>query len=466
LLPAFLSEKPMMNGLRVASSLGLLAAGHAMSASSSDFAGRWELTTVFPGGSYVAGLNLMTDGSGYKGRGGYLVPGGIFPFRYVGIEQKNGLHLQILASDGTTAIGDLVLRLKAGVLSGGGKLHEIPITVTGRRPLVHPTGAPTAHTFDPQVYYGTFSGTNPPALHLFPGDTVRTKTVDAYGNDENGVHRTLAGNAQTGPFYIEGAMVGDTIAVHFNKIRPNRDTAIQFRGALNPNVLPASYQQQPAAGWSNIWKLDRAHGTATPDLPSEKLKGLTIKLAPMLGCVAVAPYQFESSNTAHLGPYGGNMDYREVQEGSTLYMPVYQAGALLSVGDGHAAQGDGEITGQGLETSMDVEFSVDLIRDQLLDQPWAENDEYIMVSGIGRSLPDALQLASAGLANWLKSYYRLDMAEIATVLANSIHYDIAEVVDPEFHVVAKIKKEMLKQIPKPESPSTMFCQAPWGCAPN
>jgi amidase len=89
-----------------------------------------------------------------------------------------------------------------------------------------------------------------------------------------------------------------------------------------------------------------------------------------------------------------------------------------------------------------------------------------MVSGIGRSLPDALQLASAGLANWLKSYYRLDMAEIATVLANSIHYDIAEVVDPEFHVVAKIKKEMLKQIPKPESPSTMFCQAPWGCAPN
>jgi acetamidase/formamidase len=145
---------------------------------------------------------------------------------------------------------------------------------------------------------------------------------------------------------------------------------------------------------------------------------------------------------------------------------VYQAGALLTVGDGHAVQGDGEITGQGLEISMDVEFTVDLVRDQLLDQPWAENDEFIMVSGIGGSLSEALEFASAGLSNWLKSYYRLNSAEIATVLANSIHYDVAEVGDPEAHVVAKIPKSVLKQLPKPEPPSTMFCQAPWGCADN
>jgi len=107
-----------------------------------------------------------------------------------------------------------------------------------------------------------------------------------------------------------------------------------------------------------------------------------------------------------------------------------------------------------------------LIRDQLLDQPWAENDEYIMVSGIGGSLTEALQRATAGLVNWLKSYYRLDSAEVATVLATSMHYDLAEVVDTEFHIVAKIKKETLRQIPKPENPSTIFCQAGWGCAPN
>jgi len=80
------------------------------------------------------------------------------------------------------------------------------------------------------------------------------------------------------------------------------------------------------------------------------------------------------------GPIWWNLDYTQIREGTTLYLPVYQAGALLTVGDGHAVQGDGEITGQGLEVSMDVEFTVDLVRDQLLDQPWAENDEFIMVS--------------------------------------------------------------------------------------
>src|SRR4029077_3734375 len=128
-----------------------------------------------------------------------------------------------------------------------------------------------------------------------------------------------------------------------------------------------------------------------------------------------APYYNQALSTSDLGPYGGNMDYNQIVEGTTLYLPVYQAGALLTVGDGHALQEDGEITGQGFETSMDVEFTVDLIPNESLVQPWAENDQYIMVSGIGGSLTDALQLATAGLSNWLKSYYRLSSAEIATV---------------------------------------------------
>lgn len=450
-----------------ASALLMYAASAFSSGAVTDYSGRWEVTTAFPGGSYVAGLNLVSEGGRYSGRGGYLVPGGSFPFKYIGTAAKDGLHLQVLASDGKTAIGSLVLMQKAGVLSGDGKLQDVPIVVTARRPIARPAGSPTVHTFEPTVYYGTFSGSNPPALHIFPGDTVRTKTLDSYGNDENGVHRTLAGNPQTGPFYVEGAMVGDTIAVHFIKIRPNRDTAIQYRSALDTRVVvPGTYHQETVQNWSHVWKVDRERGTATPVEPSEKLKALTIKLAPMLGCVGVAPYQFQSANTSHLGQYGGNLDYNQIREGTTLYLPVYQAGALLTVGDGHAVQGDGEITGQGLEVSMDVEFSVDLIRDQLLDQPWAESDDFIMVSGIGGSLSEALQFASAGLSNWLKSYYRLDSAEIATVLANTIRYDVAEVGDPEAHVVAKIPKSVLKQLSRPAPPATMFCQAPWGCADN
>ncbi len=460
-------RKPPVRRLAALLVVTMFASVSTMGANSgSEFSGRWEVTTSYPGGSYVAGLDLTTESDRYIGRSGYLVPDFMFPYKFAGAVQKDGLHLQILSSDGMTVIGKLLLTINTGALSGQGTLHDNPITLSGRRPLSRPASAPKSYTLEPQVYYGMFSGANPPALHIFPGDAVRTKTLDANGVDENGVKRTLFGNSQTGPFYIEGAMVGDTIAVHFNKIRPNRDTAFQYRGGLSPGVLPPGYMQEPGANWSNIWKLDREHSTATPDHPSEKLKNLRVKLQPMLGCVGVAPYWNESHISTHLGPYGGNMDYNQIQEGTTLYLPVYQAGALLTIGDGHALQEDGEITGQGFETSMDVEFTVDLIPNESLAQPWAENDQYIMVSGIGGSLTDALQLATAGLSNWLKSYYRLSSAEIATVLASSMHYDIAEVVDPEFHIVAKIRKDVLSQLPKPDKPSGVFCRAQWGCAPN
>jgi acetamidase/formamidase len=441
-----------------------IASANALAASGpQDFKGRWEVTTSYPGGTYVAGLDLVADSDRYTGRSAYLVPDFMFPFRYAGTLQKDGLHLQILAPDNTKVIGDLVLTVTKDTLSGRGTLQDVPIVLSGRRPLPRPA-TPTVRTFEPQVYYRSFSGANPPALRIFPGDTVRTKTVDAGGADEHGVTKSLPMNPQTGPFYIEGAMPGDTIAVHFNKIRLNRDTAGQDRDALLPGVLPPGYKQEPIKPWSSKWTLDRSENTATPDMPSDKLKNFKIKLIPMLGCVGVAPYWNQSFDSANLGPYGGNLDYNQIQEGTTLYLPVYQAGALLTIGDGHASQEDGEITGNGLETSMDVEFTVDLIPDEMLNQPWAENDAYIMVSGIGGSLPEALQQATAGLSNWLRSYYRLNSAEVATVLAAAIQYDVAEVTDPQMHIVAKIKKDVLNQLPKPERPKDMFCDG--GCTLN
>ncbi|HEY6454196.1 MAG TPA: acetamidase/formamidase family protein [Steroidobacteraceae bacterium] len=447
--------------------LPVLVYGPLLAADREEVTGRWEVTTEFAGGSYVAGMNLIANETGYKGRGGYLVPGSDFPFLYAGTRQKDGLHLTILAANGKTRLGELLLKSQSGALNGKGQLEGVPITVSAHRPLARPPGAARMHVFDPQIFYGNFSGTNPPALHIFPGDSVRTKTVDSSGFDEHGVPRTLAqNNPQTGPFYVEGAMIGDTLSVHFTKIRPNRDTATQVRARLNPNVVPRWYQQRETSGWSAIWKLDRESGTATPEKPSDKLRNLKIKLNPMLGCVAVAPNRFESRETGDLGSYGGNLDYNQIREGTTLYLPVYQAGALLTIGDGHATQGDGEITSQGLETSMDVEFTVDLIKDQFLDQPWAQNSEFIMVSGIGRSPAEALQVATGGLTNWLKVYYQLNSSEAATVLANAIHYDIAEVVDGAFHVVAKISKAQLGQLSKPSSPETVYCTPYTNCTDN
>jgi len=269
--------------------------------------------------------------------------------------------------------------------------------------------------------------------------------VDATASmDGHGAVRSLPGNSVTGPFYVEGAMPGDTVSIRFDRIRPNRNWAVQQRAVILPSVLRSSHPQTPASEqWSSRWTLDLQNGTATPDSPGEKLKSFSVKLQPILGVVGVAPFWDQVVSAADLGRWGGNLDYKFIREGTTLYFTVYQAGGLLFMGDGHALQGDGEITGQGLEISMDVEFTVNVIHGPYLDQPWAENDEYIMVSGIDGSLTTAMQAATSGLSKWLAQHYDLNTSEIATVLANSIQYDIAEVVDAHLHVVAKIRKDVL-----------------------
>jgi amidase len=148
-------------------------------------------------------------------------------------------------------------------------------------------------------------------LHVFPGDTIRTKTVDSAGLDEHQKPRLLpAGNPQTGPFYIEGAMPGDTLAVHFNKIQPNRDSATQYRDAIDPRALQAGETSTRVSDWSHTWTLDRAKGIATPDQPSERLKNFSIKLEPMISCVSVAPFWKQAISSSDLGPRGGNLAER------------------------------------------------------------------------------------------------------------------------------------------------------------
>ena len=169
----------------------------------------------------------------------------------------------------------------------------------------------------------------------------------------------------------------------------------------------------------------------------------------MLGGVGVAPPNGQAISTSDLGAFGGNLDYQGIREGTTLYLPVYTRGALLFIGDGHALQGAGELPGQGLETSMDVEFSVRVIENESLGQPWAEDDRHVMVMGIAGSLTESLQRATTNLSRWLETRYQLNSAEIAMVLGTSIDYDIAEIVSPHMHVVAKIPKDALSKIRVP-----------------
>ncbi len=143
------------------------------------------------------------------------------------------------------------------------------------------------------------------------------------------------------------------------------------------------------------------------------------------------------------------MDYDRVTTGATLYFPVWIAGALLSLGDGHALQGDGEIGGQGLETSLDVEFTVDLVPGESLPQVWLEDADYVMVTGIENGLDASLRRATTGMSQWLKKRYALSDSEIALLLGSSIEYDIAEIVDPRPHVVARIAKSTLAMLKTP-----------------
>ena len=140
------------------------------------------------------------------------------------------------------------------------------------------------------------------------------------------------------------------------------------------------------------------------------------------------------------------MDFNEIVEGATVYLPVAVPGALLYVGDGHAAQGDGELTGDALETSMDVEFSVDIIPRQGAPAPRVESPKHIMAMGFGGSLDDAFRAATANMAQWLVDGYKLTPSEVAEVLGSAAEYKVSEVADRNAGIVLKLNKELLKNI--------------------
>jgi len=308
---------------------------------------------------------------------------------------------------------------------------------------------PSTHDFEPSQFHLYFSSKVAPALHIHPGDTVRTWSVDAGGRDKQGTRRSAGGNPQTGPFYVEGALPNDTLVVRLNRVRTNRDWAQSgntiMRNALEPGMLGDLKWDQT---FSSRWTLNPAAGLATLEKPTGALKSFAVPMQPMLGCVAVAPAGESAVRTTDSGRFGGNMDYNQIREGTTLYLPVAHPGALLFLGDGHAGQGDGELTGDALETSMDFEFTVDLIRDQNFGHPLAENAEFLISIGIGGSLDQALQQATSGLVRWLERDYKLTASESALVLGFAVKYDVVDLVGTQVSIAAKLPKTALARLTK------------------
>ena len=279
---------------------------------------------------------------------------------------------------------------------------------------------PETHNALATTYYRTFSKSYPVLASIKPGDTVITKTLDSGGQDLNGDHASEPGNPLTGPFHIDGAEPGDSISVHLSKVRLNRSWGYtSYRlglVALTPEsietVYSSSYKQDLVrSNRDNMlpWDIDVDNATVRARKPESNTANLEFKASPMLGCIGVVPDGDFTPTSGPSGPYGGNIDYNEIREGSTVHLPVYQPGALLYVGDGHALQGDGEALGAGIETSMDVEFSVSLNKGHALSGPRVETADHIISVGsqpeFASSLNRGLQMATTDMVNWLAADY-------------------------------------------------------------
>ena len=305
------------------------------------------------------------------------------------------------------------------------------------------------------TYYNTFSRSHPVLARIRAGETVSTKTLDASGRDFQGMVRASPPNPLTGPFFVEGAEPGDALVVRFTRVRMNRNWGwSNYRlglYSLTPESIEGLYPNRYRPGEiikervSIVpWDLDLQRQTVRLREPSSAVQKFEFPAKPMLGCVGVAPAGDFAPTSSPAGVYGGNLDYNEIGEGTTVYLPVYHPGALLFIGDGHALQGDGEPTGTGIETSMDVEFTVEVRKKANLTGPRAETSEHIISIGSQPEFVSAsnrgLQLATSDMASWLASDYKLEPWAAHLLIGYQGRYDIVTVAGT---VALKIPKKVL-----------------------
>lgn len=303
--------------------------------------------------------------------------------------------------------------------------------------------------FTPTSYSHVFSAQPAPVLRIKEGDTVHTTSVDAGGLDQSGQRVTGRGNPLTGPFYVEGAEPGDILAVTLTNLSLNRNFATTLN-SLVPNMLPLP-KSKAMKIWKSArqlqWRLDLDKMVGTPMDTSLHFEKFSVPLHPFLGCVGVAPAGKQMATGAS-GDYGGNMDFRYVTTGATIYLPVSHIGALLYLGDGHAAQGDGELNGDALETSMNFSFTVRTLKkaEFPLETPMVENADYLMFFAVKSSLNRSVKAVTVALSNWLQIRYKLSAKQASQVIGPAIQYRIPKIAANVSEAVALIPKSLLKQL--------------------
>ena len=318
-------------------------------------------------------------------------------------------------------------------------------------PLVNevPVAAPTLRwTPGHRDLVYTFGGAAPKA-RIEPGTRIITWTEDCFDGAVKTAHDLPSkvmppghDNPQTGPFYIDGAEPGDTLAVHLLKLEPARDYGVSsfapgFGALVGTDRTAMLTTDRPETSWRydlnptrTMARSSSADGRHTWEVP----------LAPFLGCLGVAPGGGEVRSTIVPGTFGGNMDCPEIRAGNTVFLGVNMPGALLSFGDGHYAMGDGEIMGAAIEGALNVEVFVELVKRQATPVPRIENADEVMFVGSGRPLEDAARVAFKAMVEWVRGQSGMTELDAYQLVSQVAHAPIIQIVDPEYTVLVKIAK--------------------------
>jgi amidase len=302
-----------------------------------------------------------------------------------------------------------------------------------------------AATNDVKYVYGTAA----PVAHVKPGEIIETNTLDAFGNvlkkPGDRLSMVKGDNPLTGPFYVDGAQPGDTLSIKILDLQVDGNQGVGTLGpgfgALNQTTYTAMlHAPLPEKIW--FYPIDKATGTATFQALDSKFS-VKIPLHPFLGCIGVAPAGGEARASLVPAEFGGNMDAPEASVGNTLYLPVNVVGALLYMGDGHAAMGDGEVAGSAIEVPLLVRVQVNVIKGQKINWPRFENADSIKAVGAYRPLDDALRIAFTELIEWIHKDYGLSSLDAYELLSKVAQIHLDEMVDPNYVVVASVDKKFL-----------------------
>ncbi|MBA2691733.1 MAG: acetamidase/formamidase family protein [Rubrobacter sp.] len=301
----------------------------------------------------------------------------------------------------------------------------------------------------PESFSYVFSPYREPIAKVKPGDRVVVHTEDAFESriqsTDDLPSKALATakflNPQTGPIFVEGAEPGDTLAVRIESIEPTRDFAVSalvpYFGGLTSTVATRMLQEPlPEKVW--IWNLsDDGKTLSNGDV------GVDVEWEPFTGTLAVAP-DLEAISALSPGPFGGNMDVPDVRPENTVYLPVWNEGALVYTGDCHARQGQGEACGVALEITAKVTFVFDVIKGKEIEWPRIESDEKIMVVGSAKPMEDAARIANVELIMWLEEEYGFDRLDAYQLVTQAGGLYVGNMVDTTYSLVASMEKKYLR----------------------